>query len=297
MARILISTPVLDGCLDPLRGHDLVEGEPGSDAGADALICGPTQPVDAAAQARMARLRVIGVAGAGCDAVDADAARARAITVLTAGEGLVESTADVAFGLIIASCRLMHDAERELRGGAWAGWRFVEQRFGRDVSGATLGLLGFGAIGRAVARRASGFSMDVLHHTRHPTGLPGWIADLDEMLGLCDILSVHVPLSASTRGMLDARRIALLRDSAVLVNTARGAVVDEQALAEALEQGRLFAAGLDVYEGEPAISPRLLAAPRTVMLPHIGSATLRTRRAMLRGIAGKVAHALAAAEG
>lgn len=297
MARILISTPLLEGCLDPLRGHELIAGEPGSDAGAHALICDPTQPVDAAAQARMPQLRVIGVAGAGADAVDQDAARARSIPVLTAGEGLVESTADLAFGLIIAASRLMHDAEQSLRAGSWEGWRFVEERFGRDVHGATLGILGFGAIGRAVARRAGGFGMDVLHHTRNPTGLPGWVADLDEMLGLCDVLSVHVPLSAATRGMVDARRIALLREGAVLVNTARGAVVDEQALAEALEQGRLFAAGLDVYDGEPAISPRLLAAPRTVMLPHIGSATLRTRRAMLRGIAGKVAHVLGSAEG
>jgi lactate dehydrogenase-like 2-hydroxyacid dehydrogenase len=297
MARILISTPVLDGCLDPLRGHELIEGAPGSDPAAQALICDPTQPVGADVQARMPGLRVIGVAGAGCDAVDEDAARARAIPVLTAGEGLVESTADLAFGLIIAASRLMHDAEQSLRAGSWEGWRFVEERFGRDVHGATLGLLGFGSIGRAVARRAGGFGMDVLHHTRHPTGLPGWVADLDEMLGLCDVLSVHVPLTASTRGLIDARRIALLRESAVIVNTARGAVVEEQALAEALEQGRLFAAGLDVYEGEPAVAQRLLAAPRTVMLPHIGSATLRTRRAMLRGIAGKVAHVLEAAEG
>jgi lactate dehydrogenase-like 2-hydroxyacid dehydrogenase len=297
VARILISTPVLDGCLDPLRGHELIEGEPGSDAAAQALICGPTQPVGAEVQARMPQLRVIGVAGAGCDAVDQDAASARAIPVLTAGEGLVESTADLAFGLIIAASRLMHDAEQSLREGSWQGWRFVEARFGRDVHGATLGLLGFGAIGRAVARRAGGFGMDVLHHTRHPTGLAGWVADLEELLGLCDILSVHVPLTASTRGLIDARRLGLLRESAVLVNTSRGAVVDEHALAEALEQGRLFAAGLDVYEGEPAISQRLLAAPRTVMLPHIGSATLRTRRAMLRGIAGKVAHVLEGAEG
>ena len=294
MARILISTPVLDGCLEPLSGHELIEGAPGSDAAAQALICDPTQPVGAEVQARMPGLRVIGVAGAGCDAVDQDAAAERAIPVLTAGEGLVETTADLAFGLIIAASRLMHDAEQSLRDGSWEGWSFRAQRFGRDVHGATLGLLGFGAIGRAVARRAGGFGMDVLHHTRHPTGMPGWVADLDEMLGLCDVLSVHVPLTAATRGRIDARRIALLRESAVLVNTARGAGVDEQALAEALEQGRLFAAGLDVYEGEPAVSARLLAAPRTVLLPHIGSATLRARRAMLRGIAAKVAHVLEA---
>ncbi|HXR28063.1 MAG TPA: NAD(P)-dependent oxidoreductase [Solirubrobacteraceae bacterium] len=295
MARILISTPPLPGCLAPLRGHELVEGPPGSDADAQALICDPTQAVDADAQRRMAQLGVIGVAGAGSDAVDHEAARARGIAVLTAGEGLVETTADLAFGLIVAACRLMGDGERALRAGAWSGWSFVEERFGRDVHGATLGLVGYGAIGRAVARRAAGFAMQVRHHTRRPTGEPGWVADLDELLAGSDIVSVHVPLTDSTRRLIDARRIALLGPTSVLVNTARGAVIDEDALARALQEGRLFAAGLDVYEGEPAVSPRLLAAPRLVLMPHIGSATLAARRAMLLGIAGKVAGVLAAA--
>jgi lactate dehydrogenase-like 2-hydroxyacid dehydrogenase len=288
MARILVAPPILSGCLDPLSAHQLIEGEPGSDAQAEALICAPTQGVDAAAQARMPALRVIAVAGAGSDAVDHVAAAARDIHVLTAGEGLVETTADVAFGLIIAASRLMHDAEEKLRAGAWRGWRFVEQDFGRDVHGVTLGLVGFGSIGQAVGRRASGFNINVLHHTRRPTSAAGWVEDLDELLAASDIVSVHVPLSESTHHLIDRRRISLLKETAVLVNTARGAVIDEQALAEALHGGRLFAAGLDVYEDEPRPCERLLSAPRTVLLPHIGSATLRTREAMLRGAAEKV---------
>jgi glyoxylate reductase len=292
VARILIATPLLEDCLEPLGADELVEGAPGADASAEALICDPTQRVDAETLARMPALRVIAVAGAGCDAVDLDAARTRGIPVLTTGEALVATTADLTFGLIVAACRLMHDAETRLREGRWEGWRF-EQTFGRDVSGATLGLLGFGAIGRAVAARAEGFSMRVLHHTRTPTGVEGRREDLDAMLGEIDILSIHVPLTDSTRLLIDERRIGLMRPDAVLVNTARGAVVDEQALARALIEGRLLAAGLDVYSEEPRISPALLAAPRTVLLPHVGSATARTRRAMLRTAAEKVAAHLA----
>jgi glyoxylate reductase len=288
MARVLISTPMLDGCLDSLSGHELIAGAPGSDREAVALICAPTQPVDAEALNAMGQLRVIAVAGAGSDAVDTEAAVARGIEVLTAGEALVETTADLAFGLIIATARLMHDTETTLREGRWEGWRF-DQTFGIDVHGATLGLVGFGAIGQAVARRAAGFSMEVLHHTRHPTAAAGWTADLDELLAASDIVSVHVPLTGSTRGLIDARRIGLMRPGAVLVNTARGAVIEEGPLVDALEEGRLLAAGLDVYENEPNLSRRLLQAPRTVLLPHVGSATARTRRAMLRSAAERVA--------
>jgi glyoxylate reductase len=296
VARILIATPMLEGCLDALAGHELVPGQPGSDALAEALVCDPTQAVDAAAQARMPRLRVIGVAGAGSDAVDAAAADARGVALLTAGAALVETTADLAFGLIIAACRLMHDAEHALRSGSWRGWSFLGE-LGRDVHGASLGLVGYGAIARAVARRAAAFEMSVRHHSRHRTGEPGYVAELDELLATSEILSLHVPLSESTRGLLDRRRIALLRPDAVLVNTSRGAVVDEDALAEALERGRLFAAGLDVYAQEPRVGARLLAAPRTVLLPHVGSATLRTRRAMLCSIAEQLAAFLGAGAG
>jgi len=277
--------------LRPLAGHELVPGEPGSDAAAQALLCDPTQSVDAAAIEAMPLLRVIAVAGAGSDAVDHAAAARREIPVLTAGEALVETTADVAFGLIVAASRLMGEAQELVREGRWHGWRFGDE-YGRDVHGATLGLVGFGAIARAVARRAEGFAMHVLHHSRRPTGLPGFREDLDSLLEDSDVVSVHVPLDDSTRGLIDRRRIGLLKEDAVLVNTARGAVVDELALAEALSDGRLLGAGLDVYDGEPQVAPQLLAAPRTILLPHVGSATRATRRAMLRTAAEKVAACL-----
>jgi lactate dehydrogenase-like 2-hydroxyacid dehydrogenase len=293
VARILISTPMIEGCLDALAGHQLVAGDPGTDPDAEALLCDPTQPVDAAAQERMPQLRVIAIAGAGSDGVDAEAAGRRGIRILTAGEVLVETTADVAFGLIIAAARRFHEGEAVLRSSAWQGWGFYEQgMFGRDVHGAALGLVGYGAIARAVARRAAGFDMSVRHHTRTPTGEEGWVEDLDELLAGSDVVSLHVPLTPSTRGLIDRRRIGLMRSTAVLVNTARGPVVDESALAEALREGHLFAAGLDVYDGEPQVSEELLEAPRTVLLPHIGSATDATRRAMLECAAGKLALAL-----
>jgi lactate dehydrogenase-like 2-hydroxyacid dehydrogenase len=292
MARILIATPLLEGCLDALAGHELIVGEPGSDEGAEGLLCPPTVAVSAEAIGRMAGLRVIAVAGAGSDAVDQVATAARGISVLTAGEALVETTADTTFGLIIWASRQLGEAERTLREGRWQGWGF-DQTAGRDVHGARLGLVGFGAIGRAVARRAGAFAMDVRHHTRTPTGEAGWTEELDELLAWSEIVSLHVPLSDSTRKLIDRRRLGLMAPGAVLVNTARGAVLDEEALADALESGHLLAAGLDVYEGEPSVSPRLLAAPRTVLLPHVGSATAPTRRAMLRLAAERLAAALA----
>jgi len=169
----------------------------------------------------------------------------------------------------------------ELRRGAWEGWGLTGQ-LGLDLSGATLGLVGYGRIARAVARRATGFDMKVLHHTRTSTGEPGWTASLLELASACDALSVHVPLTVATEGLISREVLGVMRPTSVLVNTARGAVVDEEALAEALEEGRLFGAGLDVYVGEPRINPRLLAAPHTVLLPHIGSATIGTRRSMCR---------------
>jgi glyoxylate reductase len=288
VARVLISTPLLADSLRALDAHELIAGEPGSDASAEALICAPTTPVTAEAIARMPRLRAIGVAGAGLDAVDLEAAAARGIAVIGAGEALVETTADLAFALILSASRMLGEAEATLRGGRWQGWGFMET-MGRDVHGATLGIVGYGRIGRAVARRAAGFAMTVLHHSRTPSGEPGFRTDLDGLLEASDIVSVHVPLTDATRGMLDGRRIGLIGSQGVLVNTARGPIVDEYALAQALERGELLAAGLDVYEHEPLLKPELLAAPHAVLLPHIGSATDRTRRAMLTLAAERVA--------
>ena len=140
-----------------------------------------------------------------------------------------------------------------------------------------LGVVGFGRIGQAVARRAAGFDMEVIHHTRHDTGVVGWTPDLDDLLARADVVTLHVPLTSETHNLIDARRLALMKPSAVLVNTARGAVVDEAALAIALEEGVIFGAGIDVYQREPEVHPRLLAAPNAVLLPHVGSATWATR--------------------
>jgi lactate dehydrogenase-like 2-hydroxyacid dehydrogenase len=164
---------------------------------------------------------------------------------------------------------------------------------GRDVHGAILGLVGYGRIAQAVARRAQGFGMLVVHHARRPTGAPHYMDDLDELLAYADIVSLHTPGGPDTHHLIDARRLALMKPTAVLVNTARGTVVDELALADALHDGRIFAAGLDVYEREPAIEPRLLSAPRTVLLPHIGSASEATRFNMAATATAEVANVLA----
>jgi glyoxylate reductase len=205
---------------------------------------------------------------------------------------LAETTADLAFALILSASRVLSDSERDLRKGNWKKWE-LDGYLGRDVHGATLGLIGYGRIGQAVARRAEGFSMRVIHHDLAPTGLPGYVADLDELLRQADIVSLHVPLTPETHHLVDARRLAIMKPTAVLVNTARGPVVDEEALGAALESGRLFAAGIDVYEHEPHVHPRLLAAPRAVLLPHIGSASFATRLAMANLATSAVADVLA----
>ena len=171
----------------------------------------------------------------------------------------------------------------------------MDQYVGRDVAGATLGLVGSGRIARAVARRAEAFGMPVLHHTRHDTGEPGWTASLDDLLRAAAYVSLHVPLTPETTHLIGARELALLGPDGVLVNTARGPVVDEAALAVALRDRTVFAAGLDVYEREPSVHPDLLASPYAVLLPHLGSATVGTRLAMTRLAASGVAAVLAGA--
>jgi glyoxylate reductase len=290
--RVFVTRRLPDGGLDPLvaAGVELVTNdadEPRSKAelcaaaaDADALVCVLSDRIDADVLAAGAgRLRVVATVAVGYDNIDLAAAAVHDIAVCNTPGVLDDTTADLTFLLILAASRLAGDAERDLRSGRWAGWG-ITQYLGQDVHGATLGLVGYGRIAQAVARRASGFGMQVHHHTRADTGVPGYVADLDQLLAESDIVSLHVPLTNDTRHLLDARRLELLKPTAVLVNTARGPVVDEEALAVALESGSLFAAGLDVYEREPAVHPRLLAAPRTVLLPHVGSASHATRTEM-----------------
>ena len=294
MGRVLVARRLPDGGLDPLAGHDIVGPHPDDTpysahelrvhAGdVDAIVSVLTDKIDAAVinAGAAGRLRVIANVAVGYDNIDVAAAHEHRIVVCNTPGVLDETTADLAFALILAAARLAHDAESDLRAGTWHGWG-ITQYLGRDVHGATLGIVGYGRIGRAVARRASGFGMQVIHHARHDSGEPGYVGDLDELLAVSDIVSLHVPGGDTTRHLIDADRLARMKATAVLVNTARGPVVDEAALADALHNGRLFAAGLDVFEHEPDVHPHLLTAPRTVLLPHIGSASQATRTRMAR---------------
>jgi glyoxylate reductase len=304
LARVLI-TRRLPGGMDPLveAGHELIEPEGeqsfthdelvGMAPEVGAIVSLLTDKIDAAVLAAgTPRLKVVANVAVGYDNIDLDTAAAHGIAVCNTPGVLDETTADLAFLLILAAARRIWEAESDLRAGKWPGWD-VDQYLGRDVHGAVLGVVGFGRIGQAVARRATGFGMEVLHHTRRDTGMVGWRGDLDRLLAESDIVTLHVPLTDETRHLIDARRLALMKRDAVLVNTSRGLVVDEEALAVALDEGTIFAAGLDVYEREPGVHPSLLAAPRTVLLPHIGSASLATRTRMARVAAENVVAVLA----
>ena len=249
----------------------------------DGIVCHLTDRIDAAVleSGRNGRLRVVANAAVGYDNIDVTSATAMGITVCNTPGVLDDTTADLAFLLILAATRLASDAERDLREGRWTGWGFGTH-LARDVHGATLGLVGFGRIARAVAQRAEGFDMEVIHTARNDTKMPGFVPTLDELLERSDIVSLHVPLSETTRHLIGAVELARMKPTAVLINTARGPVVDEDALVDALESGSIYSAGLDVFDGEPKVNPRILTAPRTTLLPHIGSATIATRTRMAR---------------
>jgi glyoxylate reductase len=293
VGRVLVTKSLIEGGTDPLlkAGHDIVtpEGDVALTpdelarlaAECDGMVCHLTNRIDAAVleSGSSGRLRVVANAAVGYDNIDVPTAHSLGITVCNTPGVLDDTTADLAFLLILAATRLSSDAESDLREGRWGGWGFGTH-LARDVHGATLGLVGYGRIARAVAQRATGFEMEVIHTARHDTGLGGYVATLEELLGRSDIVSVHVPLSESTRHLIGAAELALMKPTAVLVNTARGPVIDENALVDALEGGTLHGAGLDVYDGEPKVNPRLVTAPRITLLPHIGSATIATRTRM-----------------
>ncbi len=248
------------------------------------LVCLLTDRLDRAVLDASPALQFVSSMSVGVDHVDVEALTERGIPLGHTPGVLVETTADTAFALLLAAARRLGEADRFVRQGDWtADTAWAPDFFtGKDVNGATLGIVGLGAIGQAVARRAAGFGMRVLAWNRTPRSLPGIeMVGLEELLADSDFVSVHLALSAATRQMLDRRKIALMKPGAVLVNTARGGIVDERALAEALADGRLFAAGIDVFEHEPVPADNpLLGLPSVVLAPHIGSATVRTRELM-----------------
>jgi len=229
-------------------------------------------------------LKVIANMAVGYDNVDVEAARERDIVVTNTPEVLTETTADTAFLLLLAAARRLGEAERLLRSGGWDAWGPM-QLLGPDVWGKKLGLVGLGRIGQAVARRSSGFQMEVLYYDQYRNEgveeeLGARYLELDDLLRESDFVSIHTPLTPETRHLISEGELDLMQPTSVLVNASRGPVVDEAALADALAERRIFAAGLDVYEEEPKVHPKLLELENVVLAPHIGSASIETRDSM-----------------
>jgi len=260
-------------------------------ADADALMCQSNCRVDAAVIGAAPKLKVISNVAVGYDNVDVSAATDRGIAVCnTPVAALHEATADLTFALILASARRLGEAERYLRAGRWTHWS-PQLLVSADVHGRTLGIVGLGRIGQAVARRAGGFGMRVLYTSRRRNeaaedALGVRYVPLDALLEEADFVSLHVPATSATRGLIGGRELRLMKPTAFLINAARGAVVDQRALYEALRDGWIAGAGLDVFDGEPiAMDDPLLTLDNVVLVPHVGGATLPARQAMAEAAA------------
>jgi glyoxylate reductase len=253
----------------------------------EALVA-PGERIDDAVLDHFPALRLVANYGVGYDQVDVAACRARGIEVTNTPGVLDAATADLAFALLLATRRRLVEGDDHVRSGDW-GTNWSQSPFlGRDVSGSTLGIVGLGRIGGALARRARGFDMRILYHQRTPIDEPGLeFRPLDDLLQECDVVSIHAPLTPETTGLISRERLALLRDGATLVNTARGGLVDEDALVEELVSGRI-SAGLDVFVHEPSVPAALYGLANVVLTPHIGSATVETRAAMTRVVVENV---------
>ena len=255
---------------------------------ADAVLCTVTDKITAEVlSVEPLRARMLANFGVGFNHIDTGAAKSRGLAVSNTPEVLTEATADIAMTLLLMVSRRTGEGERHVRSGAWTGWRPTHM-LGTQVSGKTLGLVGMGRIARAVARRAHhGFGMRVIFHDPYPPSATEAAAlgaepreTLEEVLEESDFVSLHCPATPDTRHLMNRERLARMRRSAFLINTARGDIVDEAALVEALADGTIAGAGVDVYEREPAVTPELLKMENVVLLPHLGSATQETRIAM-----------------
>ena len=298
MARVLVSGPLPGPDLARLSAaHDVEIGPDPRGLGRDgflarlndhdAILPFVTDGIDRAVLDRAPRLRVVANCGVGVNNIDLAACRERGVVVTNTPDVLTDATADATLALILDACRGVTSGDRTVRAGQWKGWAPTEF-IGARVTGATLGIVGFGRIGRAVAARARGFSMRALYtqRTRLPeaeaAALGASYAPLEELFAASDIVCLCCPLTPETRGLVSRERLARMKRGSVLVNTSRGPCVDEEALAAALATGHLFAAGLDVYAEEPKIHPALLACDNVVLAPHLGSADRPTREAMAR---------------
>jgi glyoxylate reductase len=295
--RIVVTRALPEVALEALREHGDVWVSPhdrplGTEelhcaiAGADAVLTLLHDTVDEAfLEAAGKRLAVVANVAVGFDNVDVEACRSRGVVVTNTPGVLTDATADLAFALLLMATRRLGEGERLVRAGLRWSWSF-DFHLGTGIQGKTLGIVGLGQIGTAMARRGKAFGMAIAYSGRRRADpaleaeLGAAYMPLDELFATCDAVSLHCPLTPETRHLVDARRLALMQPTAFLVNTTRGPVVDEAALADALERGVLAGAGLDVFEREPEVHPGLLRLESVVLLPHLGSSTVETRRAM-----------------
>lgn len=266
---------------DPLPRPELIARLRGKDG----VICHIVSAIDDEVLAAAPTVKVVANVAVGYNNIDVAAAHRRGVVVTNTPDVLTETTADFAWALLMAAARRVVEADRYVRSGQWDRWLW-ELLWGADIHGKTLGIVGFGRIGRAVARRAFGFDMRVLYQDAVPADatverdLRASRVDLETLLREADFVSLHTPFLPETRHLINARTLRLMKKSAILVNAARGPVVDEAALVQALQEGWIAAAGLDVFEEEPKVHPGLIALTNVVLAPHIGSASRTTRVAM-----------------
>ncbi len=313
MARVYITQPFPgDGAaMIEHAGHDVTvhdgDGSPprpallSGVAGCEAVLCHLSESIDAEVMdAAGPGLKVISNYAVGFNNIDVPEATRRGIVVCNTPGVLSEATADIAWALLLGMARRVAEGDRLMRTGAWTGWKPAEL-LGGDLVGRTLAIVGAGRIGYCVARRAMGWNMKIVYvarrrHEEFERDFAAPMVDLDEALRTADFVSLHVPLTDQTKHMIDARRLQLMKPAAYLINTARGAVVDESALVEALRAGTIAGAGLDVYEHEPRMTPGLADCANVLLLPHLGSAAVGTRTAMGRIAADNLLAVLAGGE-
>jgi lactate dehydrogenase-like 2-hydroxyacid dehydrogenase len=306
--KVLVTKRVFPEAVDFLRSLFEVDYEatdeglaPGELArrlqGVDGVVCQLTDRFDAALISSLRGVRVLSNVAVGYDNIDVNAATAAGILVTNTPDVLTETTADFAWALLMAAARRIVEAHAFVHSGQWKRWT-IDLLAGHDVYGKTLGIFGLGRIGQAVARRARGFQMRVLYHDTQPVApeleceLNACFTPKEELLRQSDFVSLHVPLTPATRALIGAPELALMKPTAILVNTARGPVVDEAALASALQRRVIAAAGLDVFEHEPHVHPLLLQLDNVALAPHIASASVDTRRRMSMMAAENCAAAL-----
>ncbi|TQS91347.1 D-glycerate dehydrogenase [Arthrobacter sp. TS-15] len=297
MSRVVVTGRIPDAAIEKLRAEHDVDAWAGPQtitreellrrvAGADAIVSLLTERVDAELlDAAGPQLKVVANVAVGYDNIDVPACTERGVVATNTPGVLIEATADIAFGLILMATRRLGEGERLIRSGqAWKWGMFF--LLGSSLQGKTLGIVGMGGIGQATARRAKAFGMEIVYQSRSEIDaqiaaeLDARRVDLDELLAVADVVSLHCPYGPATHHLIGAEQLAAMKNSAFLINTARGPIVNEDALATALREGVIAGAGLDVFEKEPSVHPELLGLDNVALVPHLGSATVETRTAM-----------------